>query len=174
MSAFGTKQTSLVAAQMSAFGGKANTIQHYETGVHTKPTSRGDSMTRNSKVLGCLLIVALGLMLIVGDRPSRAQQQSAIQRKPLLQQDATINIVEIPVGVSEIRHTHPGPLAVYVLEGTLILEHEGRPTTTYKTGDAVLIEAGKVHRGINTGTVPVKLVASLTSEKGKPASSPAP
>src|SRR5215467_10763562 len=54
----------------------------------------------------------------------------------------------VPVGVSEIRHTHPGPLAVYVLEGTLILEHEGRPTTTYKTGDAVLIEAGKVHRGI--------------------------
>ena len=83
-------------------------------------------MTRNSKVLGCLLIVALGLMLIVGDRPSRAQQQSAIQRKTLLQQDATItgyqatiNIVEIPVGVSEIRHTHPGPLAVYVLEGRL-------------------------------------------------------
>jgi quercetin dioxygenase-like cupin family protein len=147
----------------------------------TKPTSRGDSMTRNSKVLGCLPIVALGLMLIVGDRPTRAQQQSAIQRKTLLQQDATItgyqatiNIVEIPVGVSEIRHTHPGPLAVYVLEGTLILEHEGRPTTTYKTGDAVLIEAGKVHRGINTGTIPVKLVASLTSEKGKPASSPAP
>ena len=109
------------------------------------------------------------------------KQQSAIQRKTLLQQDATItgyqatiNIVEIPVGVSEIRHTHPGPLAVYVLEGTLILEHEGRPTTTYKTGDAVLIEAGKVHRGINTGTIPVKLVASLTSEKGKPASSPAP
>jgi len=139
-------------------------------------------MTRNSKVLGCLPIVALGLMLIVGDRPSMAQQQqSAIQRKTLLQQDATItgyqatiNIVEIPVGVSETRHTHPGPLAVYVLEGTLILEHEGRPTTTYKTGDAVLIEAGKVHRGINTGTVPVKLVASLTSEKDKPASSPAP
>jgi quercetin dioxygenase-like cupin family protein len=119
-------------------------------------------------------------MLIVGDRPTRAQQ-SAIQRKTLLQQDstitgyqATINIVEIPVGVSEIRHTHPGPLAVYVLEGTLILEHEGRPTTTYKTGEAVLIEAGKVHRGINAGTIPVKLVASLTSEKGKPASSPAP
>ena len=113
-------------------------------------------MTCNSKVLGCLPIVALGLMLIVGDRPSRAQQQSAIQRKTLLQQDATItgyqatiNIVEIPVGVSEVRHTHPGPLAVYVLEGTLILEHEGRPTTTYKTGDAVLIEAGKVHRGID-------------------------
>jgi hypothetical protein len=37
-----------------------------------------------------------------------------------------------------------------------------------------LIEAGKVHRGINTGNIPVKLVASLTSEKGKPASSPAP
>jgi quercetin dioxygenase-like cupin family protein len=138
-------------------------------------------MTRNSIFFGCLSIIALGSILIVGDRPTSAQQQSAIQRKTLLQQDATItgyqatmNIVELPAGVSEIRHTHPGPLAVYVLEGTLILEHEGRPTTTYNTGEAVLIEAGKIHRGINTSTAPVKLLATLTSEKGKPASSPAP
>jgi len=110
-----------------------------------------------------------------------AQQQSAIQRKSLLKQDATIpgyelimNIVEIPPGVREVRHTHPGPLAGYVLEGTLILEHEGRPTATYKAGEAFLVEAGKIHQGINTGDAPVKLVATLTVEKGKPATAPAP
>jgi uncharacterized cupin superfamily protein len=75
-----------------------------------------------------------------------------------------MNIVVIPPGVSEIKHTHPGPLSVYVLEGTLTLEHEGRPTATYKPGEAVLIEAGKIHRGINSGDVPVKIVASLISE----------
>jgi quercetin dioxygenase-like cupin family protein len=126
-------------------------------------------------------LLALGSILIADARSASAQRQSAIQRKTLLQQDSTIagyqamtNIVEIPAGVSEVRHTHPGPLSVYVLEGTLILEHEGRPTTTYHTGEAVLVEAGKIHRGINSTTAPLKLVATLVSEKGKPATTPAP
>jgi quercetin dioxygenase-like cupin family protein len=112
---------------------------------------------------------------------ARAQQASEIKRTSLLQQDSTIagyqaimNIVEIPPGVREVKHTHPGPLSVYVLEGTLTLEHEGRPTDTYRPGDAVLIEAGKIHQGINMGNVPVKLVATLIAEKGKPPTSPAP
>ena len=112
---------------------------------------------------------------------ARAQQASEIKRTPLFQQDSTLpgyqaimTIVVIPPGVSEIRHTHPGPLSVYVSEGTLTLEHEGRPTATYKPGEAVLIEAGKIHRGINSGGVPVKVVASLISENGKPPTAPAP
>ena len=112
---------------------------------------------------------------------ARAQQASEIKRTPLFQQDSTLpgyqaimTIVVIPPGVSEIRHTHPGPLSVYVSEGTLTLEHEGRATATYKSGQAVLIEAGKIHRGINAGDVPVKVVASLISENGKPPSTPAP
>ena len=138
-------------------------------------------MTRSAVLFVGLSMLSLGPFLMVAAPPASAQQNPAIQRKPLLQQDSTIagyqatmNIVEIPAGVSEIRHMHPGPLTVYVLEGTLILEHEGRPTTTYNTGEAVLIEAGKIHRGINSGTVPLKLLANLISEKGKPTSSPAP
>jgi quercetin dioxygenase-like cupin family protein len=61
-----------------------------------------------------------------------------------------------------------------VLEGTLVLEHEGRPPATYKSGEAFLIEAGKVHQGINKTDAPVKVVATLTVEKGKPPISPAP
>jgi len=138
-------------------------------------------MVRNAIRFGCLSALALGSILLISDRIVSAQQQSAVQRKSLLQQDATIpgfqaavTIVEIPAGTSEIRHTHPGPLTVYILEGTLILEHEGRPNATVQAGEAVLVEAGKIHRGINTGATPVRLVATLISEKGKPASSPAP
>jgi quercetin dioxygenase-like cupin family protein len=126
------------------------------------------------------LLITAAIVLALG-WSAYAQQQGEIKRKPLLKQDATIagyelimNVVEIPPGVSEIRHTHPGPLAGYVLEGTLVLEHEGRPTATYKTGDAFLIEGGKVHQGINKTDIPVKLVATLTVEKGKPPTSPAP
>jgi quercetin dioxygenase-like cupin family protein len=103
-----------------------------------------------------------------------------IQRKILLQQDGppgyqtVLTSVEIPVGVSETRHTHPGMLVLYVIEGTLALETEGRPRTTYKPGDSFYVEAGKIHQGINAGTVPVKIAATLVAEKGKPLSTPAP
>ena len=130
------------------------------------------------------MVALVGLALLAGgilaaDRTTYAQQ-GEIKRKPLLRQDATIpgydlimNIVEIPAGVSEIRHTHPGPLAGYIMEGTLILEHEGRPTATYNPGEAFLVEAGKIHQGINKGPTAVKILATVTVEKGKPPTSPA-
>ena len=128
-------------------------------------------------ILSMLFVTAIAIST---DCPASAQQPS-IQRKSLLQQaspipgyQAIMNTVEIPVGVSEVRHTHPGPLLVYVLEGILTLEHEGRPTATYKAGDAFIVDAGKVHQGINTGNVPVKLLATLMAENGKPPTSPAP
>jgi quercetin dioxygenase-like cupin family protein len=107
--------------------------------------------------------------------------QSAIQRKILLQQDLNFpnlqmvtTLVEIPVGVREVRHTHPGVLGLYVLEGTITLVHEGRPDTTYKAGDSMHVDAGKIHLGINAGNMPVKLIATLVAEKGKPLNTPVP
>ncbi len=118
--------------------------------------------------------------LIAGVRIAGAQQPE-IQRKVLLQQDLpapgyqiVTNIVEIPAGVSETRHTHPGILSGYILDGTLILENDGHPRTTYKTGEAFHVDAGTVHQGINTGSVPVRILATLVLEKGKPAAAPAP
>ena len=107
-------------------------------------------------------------------------QQPGIQRKTLLQHDGspgyqtTVNTVEFAPGAREARHTHPGTLSGYVLEGTLTLEHEGRPTVTYKAGEAFYVEAGKIHVGSNETAAPVKILATLVIEKGKPASSPAP
>jgi quercetin dioxygenase-like cupin family protein len=127
-----------------------------------------------------LLLAATALSiagLLAGTGCAGAQE---IQRKILLQQNGppgyqtALTSVDIPVGVSETRHTHPGMLVVYVIEGTLALETEGRPRTTYKSGDSFYVEAGKVHQGINTGTVLVKIAATLVAEKGKPLSTPAP
>jgi|SRR5262245_34816643 len=107
-------------------------------------------------------------------------QQPGIQRKSLLQQDGPpgyqtiINILEFAPGAREVRHTHPGPLSGYVLEGTLTLEHEGRPVTAYKAGEAFYVDAGKVHVGINDSAAPLKFIATLVVEKGKPSVSPAP
>src|SRR3954469_22467998 len=122
-------------------------------------------------------LVWLGTVLL----SQNAWAQSEIQRKILLQQDLNFpnlqmvtTLVEIPVGVREVRHTHPGVLGLYVLEGTITLVHEGRPDTTYKAGDSMHVDAGKIHLGINAGNVPVKLIATLVAEKGKPLNTPAP
>jgi quercetin dioxygenase-like cupin family protein len=119
-------------------------------------------------------------MVLLASATFAHAQQDGIQRRNLLQHDGSpgyqtiINTVEFAPGAREARHTHPGTLSGYVLEGTLTLEHEGRPTATYKAGEAFRVEAGKVHVGSNETAAPVKILATLVAEKGKPASSPAP
>ena len=119
---------------------------------------------------------ALSLLIIV----PVISQQPTIQRKVLLTQDlpipgyqAVMAAVEIPAGGREGRHTHPGAVVVYIQEGTITFDHEGKPTMTYKAGDSFYIEPGKIHEGINNGTLPVKAVATFVVEKGKPLTSPA-
>jgi quercetin dioxygenase-like cupin family protein len=119
---------------------------------------------------------ALSLLMLV---PVIAQQPT-VQRKVLLTQDLPIPgyqtvmaAVEIPAGGREGRHTHPGAVVVYIQEGTITFDHEGKPTMTYKAGDSFYIEPGKIHEGINNGTSPVKAVATFVVEKGKPLTSPA-
>ena len=129
-------------------------------------------------IAGCLAVagVAIGARALV-----TAQQQPNVERKVLLQQDvtipgyqATLVAVTIPVGGREGRHTHPGTLLVHVQEGALTLDHDGRPTVTYKAGESLWVEAGKVHEGINRGTVPVKAIAAAVAEKGKPLTTQVP
>ena len=128
-------------------------------------------------------IMALGfavLCVCAASDPATAQQPT-VQRKVLLTQDLSIPgyqtvmvAVEIPAGGREGRHTHPGAVVGYVQEGVLTLDYEGKPTATYKAGDAFYIEAGKVHEGINQEGSPVKIVAAFVVEKGKPLTTAAP
>src|SRR5690242_33277 len=81
--------------------------------------------------------------------------------------------VEIPVGGREGRHTHPGLLIIHVEEGTLSLDYEGKPTADYKPGDSVVVEAGKIHEGINKGSTPIKVTATFVIPKGATLTTPA-
>ena len=127
-------------------------------------------------VLGFGAVSLLTLTLV----PAMAQEPT-VQRKVLLTQDLPIPgyqtvmaAVEIPAGGREGRHTHPGALVVYIQEGVLTFDYEGKPTMTYKVGDSFYIEPDKIHEGINKGTSPVKAIATFVVEKGKPLTSPAP
>ena len=100
-------------------------------------------------------LAIIGGILVIGATSTYAQQAGKIERKTLLQKEGPpgyqtiVNVLEFAPGAREVRHTHPGALSGYVLEGTLTLEHEGRPTTAYKAGEAFYVDAGKIHVGMN-------------------------
>ena len=81
--------------------------------------------------------------------------------------------VTLAVVGREGRHSHSGTLVAQILEGELTLELEGHPTKIVKAGEAVLVEPGQVHEGINKGGVPIKALATFIVEKGKPLATPA-
>jgi len=122
--------------------------------------------------LAITAMLAVAASSLIGTQPVFSAAAPTVVRKVLMQQDVpngaqlAVVSVEIPVGGREGRHTHSGPLIVYVQEGALTLDYEGKPTVTYKVGETFFVESGKIHEGINNGTVPIKALASFVTPKG--------
>jgi len=114
----------------------------------------------------------------------QAQPQSpppapAIKRSLLQTQDlgvpgraAMVTLIELAPGAVIERHTHPGEELGYVLEGTLVMEVDGRAPLALKAGDSYFIEAGRVHGG-KGGAAPARVLLTYIVEKGKPFALPA-
>jgi quercetin dioxygenase-like cupin family protein len=83
-------------------------------------------------------------------------------------------MAEIPGGAQTGKHMHPGEEVGYVVEGTLTVEIDGKPTMTYKAGQAFIVPAGQPHNGKNAGTGMTKVLANYIIEKGKPVATPVP
>jgi quercetin dioxygenase-like cupin family protein len=137
-------------------------------------------MFKNSIKYAALILVVTAFFSLAVLFAAPAAQQPTVTRKILLKQDSAIPgyeqdlvAVEIPVGGREGRHTHPGAVMIYVQEGTLTFDYEGKPTATYNPGDAFYVEPDKIHEGINNGKQPVKVLASFLLKKGLPMTSPA-
>jgi quercetin dioxygenase-like cupin family protein len=57
---------------------------------------------------------------------------------------------------------------VYVIEGALQYEVEGRPPVTLKAGEVLFIPARAIHSARNAGTVNGAELATYIVQKGKP------
>ena len=117
-----------------------------------------------------VLIVGSGLVLQV----ARAQQPG-VKRTDLQRHDLSVpgrEVVQVRVdfapGVAFPKHSHPGEEIVYVLEGSLEYEVEGRPPVTLKAGDVLFIPARTVHTAKNVGSGNGAELATYVVEKGKP------
>jgi len=108
------------------------------------------------------------------------QQPQGITRTDLQRQDLSIpgrEVVQARVDLTPeappIRHTHPGEEIIYVLEGSLEYEIEGKPTTTFTAGDALTVPAGAIHSVKNVGSDNAAELATYIVEQGKPLLAPA-
>lgn len=71
-------------------------------------------------------------------------------------------------GVATPRHTHPGEVIIYVIEGTLEYQIDGKPAAAVKAGEVFFIPAGTVHSVKNVGSGNSAELATYVVEKGKP------
>lgn len=108
-----------------------------------------------------------------------ADAQPPIKRDVVLKEDMSIPgregvmvYVDIAPGAAEGKHTHPAEVYAFLLEGTILLEIDGKPTVTLKAGDIFHVPPNTIHQATNTGTTPVKLAVVFVAEKGKPLTTP--
>ena len=116
------------------------------------------------------VIVASGLVLHV----ARAQQ-AGVKRTDLQRHDLSVpgrEVIQVRVdldtGVAFPKHRHPGEEIIYVIEGSLEYEVEGKPPITLKAGDVLFIPAGTIHAAKNVGSGNGAELATYVVEKGKP------
>lgn len=82
--------------------------------------------------------------------------------------------IDIAPGVTAPWHRHPGEEVIYVIEGTLEYQLEGKSPATFKAGEVLFIPAGVAHKAHNPGTTNGAELATYIVEKGKPLVVPAP
>ena len=136
-------------------------------------------MRRTVVMLAVTLVVGIALATF-GSRSLNAQQEP-LKRTMLLRTDlkgldgkeGVVLLVELAPGAAAGTHYHPGNELNYVLEGSVVLEIEGKPPVTLQTGTTSYIPAGEVHNVRNAGaTGPLKLLVFWVAEKGQPLTVP--
>ena len=116
------------------------------------------------------LIIGSGLALHAAEA-----QQPGVKRTDLQQHDLSVPgremvqaRVELDPGAAFGKHWHPGEEIIYVLEGSIEYQLEGKPPVTLKAGDVLFIPAGTVHAAKNVGSDQAAELGTYFVEKGKP------
>ena len=124
-------------------------------------------------------VIVVTTLTLAGIVAGVSAQQAGFKRTVLQQGNLSVPGREVVQAVAEFqptasvgRHTHPGEEVGYVLEGSIVLEQEGKPAVTLSAGQTFLIPAGTVHNATNSSSAPARVLATYIVEKGKPLATP--
>ena len=133
-----------------------------------------------------LLVLGVGLAgVVVGalgatyvGAQAAKMSRTELVRKPLSGvegKEVVLFVADFPAGVAAGRHGHPGDEAMYVVQGSIVVEPDGGQPIQLKAGQATLNPAKKIHNVKNpSSSEPAKLLNCLVAEKGGALASPAP
>jgi len=125
-------------------------------------------MKRAMRVAGTVgVVVLLGASVAMGQIKRTVLQQKDLS---IAGREVVTARADFPAGGATGLHTHPGDEVSYVAEGSVEIVVDGA-STTYKTGEAFHVPAGKVHDAKAVGG-PAVVIANYVIEKGKPATTP--
>jgi quercetin dioxygenase-like cupin family protein len=118
-----------------------------------------EAAMRRTVGLSALALIAGTALVADGGWLANAQQQT-IKRTDLLKVDLpeikgsqmNLWVADIAPGGETGRHTHPTPRFVYVLEGAVTLEMDGKPSQTFRAGQAFVEMPNMVHNFKNAST----------------------
>jgi quercetin dioxygenase-like cupin family protein len=133
--------------------------------------SREDSMRK--------IIVSAAILAGVGMIGETAYTQTPPARTPPLQYittplegDATREVrlqsITLPPGSGNTFHRHPGDQWVTIQEGEIQFTIKGQPPRVMKTGEAIHVPRGVVHRNQNVSDKPARTVELVIVDKDKP------
>jgi quercetin dioxygenase-like cupin family protein len=131
---------------------------------------------KTTRIMAAALLVVGSVLALHAARA----QQPGVKRTDLQRHDLSApgrevvqTLVELDPGVVAPKHKHPGEEIIYVLEGALEYEVEGKPPVTLKAGEVLFIPSGTVHSAKNVGSAKGVELATYVVEKGKPLVVPA-
>lgn len=129
------------------------------------------------QTLMSIVALVVGFALCVADDEPANAQQPPIKRTELLKTDLAgmegkeMNLwtADLAPGAQTGKHHHPTPRFVIVLEGSVVLEMEGKAPQTFKAGQAFQEPPEVVHNFRNASTTePAKAVGIQYAGKGQP------
>jgi quercetin dioxygenase-like cupin family protein len=116
-----------------------------------------------------VLIVGTGLALHVAQAQQAGSRRTDLQRHDLSAPGREVVQVRVDFdpGYVAPRHTHPGEEIIYVIEGLLEYDIDGK-VSKVKAGDVLFVPAGAIHTAKNIGSGNGAELATYIVEKGKP------
>ena len=133
--------------------------------------------TKRNCLIGFTLVVGVTLG-VLGSRMSSAQDQDIDNLKggKILQRtelkgapgwEAILVERPLPAGAESGKHTQAGNEIVYIAEGSVIFEAQGKPAKTLKPGESFTTVDGEVHNVKNASkSEPAKALAFYVAKKG--------
>jgi quercetin dioxygenase-like cupin family protein len=110
--------------------------------------------------------------------PAITQGTQGIKRTILQRHDVPgtnletiVALVEVAANFKAGRHSHPGNVTGYVMEGEFFMTLDGQPEKALKAGDSLLVPNAAIHDE-GTKDKPARIIAVYVVEKGKPLATP--